>query len=404
MPFNGTGSFSAPSVAGWPASPGAVISSTAVNTVVNDIVAGLSAVLPRDGQSAMTGALNMGAQKITNVLFSEEAAAPNVASAATVDVGAQPGRTFAITGTTTITSFGVANNGVWKLIRFAGAVPLTHSSNLRLPGAASFTANDGDALLALSLGSGIWEVLAYFRRTVAAGDATTLNGQAGSYYTNITARLGYTPLNKAGDTMTGALVLSGAPTIDLHASTKKYVDDTSTWASISGKGVTEGSISQDPNTTQSHVILSNHANTPDSSNYWHITTTFYSSVTGNRGQIAVQYANGSRVYARSYYEGVGWQAWTRCDLKEAQTNSVSTEGYATIPGASGLTFQWGYAAGHITFPVTFTVGPVNFIVAIASDYVSNFAPIHTHIASISTSGLTRSNTTFPVRWFAMGTV
>lgn len=30
---------------------------------------------------------------------------------------------------------------------------------------------------------------------------------------------------KAGGTMTGALVLSGAPTIDLHASTKKYVDD-----------------------------------------------------------------------------------------------------------------------------------------------------------------------------------
>lgn len=30
---------------------------------------------------------------------------------------------------------------------------------------------------------------------------------------------------KAGDTMTGALVLSGAPTLDLHAATKKYVDD-----------------------------------------------------------------------------------------------------------------------------------------------------------------------------------
>lgn len=34
----------------------------------------------------------------------------------------------------------------------------------------------------------------------------------------------YLPL--AGGTMTGAIVLAGAPTIDLHASTKKYVDDT----------------------------------------------------------------------------------------------------------------------------------------------------------------------------------
>ena len=30
---------------------------------------------------------------------------------------------------------------------------------------------------------------------------------------------------KSGDTMTGALTLSGAPTVDLHAATKKYVDD-----------------------------------------------------------------------------------------------------------------------------------------------------------------------------------
>ena len=32
-------------------------------------------------------------------------------------------------------------------------------------------------------------------------------------------------LDKSGGTMTGALTLSGAPTTDLHASTKKYVDD-----------------------------------------------------------------------------------------------------------------------------------------------------------------------------------
>lgn len=32
-------------------------------------------------------------------------------------------------------------------------------------------------------------------------------------------------LDKAGGTMTGALVLSGAPTVDLNPATKKYVDD-----------------------------------------------------------------------------------------------------------------------------------------------------------------------------------
>lgn len=32
-------------------------------------------------------------------------------------------------------------------------------------------------------------------------------------------------LEKAGGTMTGPLTLSGAPTVDLHAATKKYIDD-----------------------------------------------------------------------------------------------------------------------------------------------------------------------------------
>ena len=35
----------------------------------------------------------------------------------------------------------------------------------------------------------------------------------------------YSPLYKSGGTMTGALTLSGAPSNDLHAATKKYVDD-----------------------------------------------------------------------------------------------------------------------------------------------------------------------------------
>lgn len=40
-----------------------------------------------------------------------------------------------------------------------------------------------------------------------------------------------TKVNKAGDTMTGALTLSGAPTSNLHAATKAYVD-----SQVSGAG------------------------------------------------------------------------------------------------------------------------------------------------------------------------
>jgi hypothetical protein len=56
-------------------------------------------------------------------------------------------------------------------------------------------------------------------------DADTLDGKDSLYYTDIIARLGYTPVNKAGDTMLGPLILATEPTLDEEAATKKYVDD-----------------------------------------------------------------------------------------------------------------------------------------------------------------------------------
>ena len=53
-------------------------------------------------------------------------------------------------------------------------------------------------------------------------------------------------LPKAGGTMTGALTLSGAPTENLHAATKKYVDDTATGITNT-KGAANGIASLDAN-------------------------------------------------------------------------------------------------------------------------------------------------------------
>lgn len=49
-------------------------------------------------------------------------------------------------------------------------------------------------------------------------------------------------LSRAGGTLTGALTLSGAPTADLHAATKKYVDDNA-GGSGGGGGATSGVFS-----------------------------------------------------------------------------------------------------------------------------------------------------------------
>jgi hypothetical protein len=56
-------------------------------------------------------------------------------------------------------------------------------------------------------GTGSWATNAV--SAVSATNSTQLNGQAASYYTDIVSRLGYTPVNQAGGTVTGNLTVNG---------------------------------------------------------------------------------------------------------------------------------------------------------------------------------------------------
>jgi hypothetical protein len=86
----------------------------------------------------------------------------DLASAATTDLGAQTTDNLRITGTTTITSFGTAANGVTRNLRFAAALTLTHNAtSLILPGGANITTAAGDTGTVKSLGSGNWVVVSY---------------------------------------------------------------------------------------------------------------------------------------------------------------------------------------------------------------------------------------------------
>lgn len=91
------------------------------------------------------------------------AAEASVASATSCDIGAVNALKVAITGTTTITSFGARANAV-RLIRFAGALSLTHNAtSLVLPGGADVTTAAGDTALATSDASGNWRLRHYQR-------------------------------------------------------------------------------------------------------------------------------------------------------------------------------------------------------------------------------------------------
>lgn len=119
------------------------------------------------------------------------AAAADVASAGTTDIGAAASGVVRITGTTTITSLGTAAAGVRRAGYFAGALTLTHNgTSLILPGGASITTAANDRFDALSLGSGNWIVLDY---TKASGEAVV--GGSGGGWTAIGSPIAATGLS-----------------------------------------------------------------------------------------------------------------------------------------------------------------------------------------------------------------
>ena len=116
----------------------------------------------------------------------------DIASAATTDIGAVAGLMHDITGTTTITSLGTVAAGIWKILKFEGALTLTHNaSSLILPGGANITTADGDVGIFFSEGSGNWRCLSYMRATgrnevgITLGTSTATTSGTAVEFTNI---------------------------------------------------------------------------------------------------------------------------------------------------------------------------------------------------------------------------
>ena len=100
----------------------------------------------------------------------------DVASASTVDLGAQTTRNVRITGTTTITSFGstATPDNVPFQVRFTAAVTITRGASLETPTGASITAASGDAAVIVQETTGNWRIVSYARASnIALVAATT---------------------------------------------------------------------------------------------------------------------------------------------------------------------------------------------------------------------------------------
>ena len=107
-------------------------------------------------------------------------AGSTIASAATVNIGAANAEYLAVSGTTTITAFDTVAAGVYRVLKFDGALTLTHNgTSLILPGSASITTAAGDVAGFRSLGSGNWRCEWYQRASGSALStaASSITGQ-----------------------------------------------------------------------------------------------------------------------------------------------------------------------------------------------------------------------------------
>lgn len=127
---------------------------------------------------ALTGGLTLSSngQTMTSVA-ANWAKGSDIASATTTDIGAMTGNYADVTGTTTITGLGTVQAGTFRIVRFTGALTLTHNgTSLLLPSAANITTVANDVAGFVSLGSGNWKCVWYQRydgTSLVAGPVAT---------------------------------------------------------------------------------------------------------------------------------------------------------------------------------------------------------------------------------------
>lgn len=216
------------------------------NSLYLDLITALTQSLSSDGQTPLTGNLQMGGNKLTGLgagtgtgqslrweqLF-DQGLETDIASAATTDIGTQNTNFLRITGTTGITSFGTTYRGP-RFLRFAGALTLTNSATLVLPGAANITTAAGDTAIAYPIGNPAtgWIVAAY---RVAANSLTPPISKIFPITASVATNILTATLNPCSMDFRSATIGSGATNLrNVSAAITVAVPATATLGTTSG--------------------------------------------------------------------------------------------------------------------------------------------------------------------------
>lgn len=387
MSWNGSGTYTLPS--GNPVVSGTNISSTWANNTLQDLSAGLNNVLCLDGQNRPTNAINWGAQNLTNVnafgavtatlttvsittlavsgsstlgatsLASatlsgplNEAKGTDIASAATVNIGAATANYINITGTTTITAFDTIQAGTRRLVRFTGSLLLTNNANIIIPGGSNYTTAAGDVFEFVSEGGGVWRVSDY---ALASGYSlvTSISGPIQGTRKNLKSTAP-SPITTTGNTNSSTSITNVASVTGMIANgtyiTGSGIPANTYITAISGAGPYTLTISNAATATATGVsltayALNNRTTTADAlavadgaGNYKTLTSI---NVTGNIGAAvgANSLDTGSLAASTWYYEHVIYNPTTTTSAKLYSLSSTSP----TLPSGYTMWARTGAA-------------------------------------------------------------
>lgn len=170
MPRNGTGGYSLPNNSWNPAINGAAATAADWQTLINDVATAIQNSVSADGQTTMTGSLNMGGFVVASLgapsgtgqslRWEQLTKGADIASAAALPVPVE-GSVFSVTGTTTITSIVDVYPGRIVYLIFPAGITITNSSGLILPGGVNVVTKANDVIAFLNESPGVWRAISY---------------------------------------------------------------------------------------------------------------------------------------------------------------------------------------------------------------------------------------------------
>lgn len=172
MPRNGSGNYSLPTNAWNPAINGVSATPADWQALINDVAAAIQASVSADGQTPVTGNLQMGGHLLTgagapsgagmSLRWEQLTRGTDIPSATSITIPLE-GQFFAVTGSTAITGFDATIAGRLVYIKFDAGIALTNSASFILPGGANITTQADDIAVFLSVSIGVWKCVSYPR-------------------------------------------------------------------------------------------------------------------------------------------------------------------------------------------------------------------------------------------------